>query len=368
MSQTETQIPPPAAEPIPLGTPSAPVGDGDAVSAPAADDQGDGSLAAHEAAFTKKSEPASDEDRDSTGRFKPRRRAASQQAEPDDVPAINELTKRLKTIEETHGKDIARKDGESDRVYHLRRRAELLERFASGSAKLATSPPAAPQPTAPPAAAPAPVRQAAQIPQAFPTYEQFIAIDGMADATYEDYVDARADWRYSIQREQERRQDAVEKSQREFQTNASAHQQRVTAAKQKYTDWDTVVTANLPISRVIHDAVLKSESSADIQYYLGAHRDVLAALVSESQDYSSSAVAAMRRYLDSLVAAPQRTSPPARAAAGTTGSALTLAPPPAPRPPNPVRTSAETPDEEPPGDDSMSLAAHEKHFGRARRR
>lgn len=354
-----TENPPLAAEIPPLGTPDAPSGEA-VVSTPAADEQGDGSLAAHEASVTRADPEHGDDTRDEGGRFKSRRRAASQQADADDVPVINELTKRLKTIEETHGKDIARKPGESERVYQLRRRAELLERITA-------APAAQPAQTPAPVSQQVPRQQGTALPQSFPTYEQFLGIEGNAEATYEDYVDARADWRFARGRAAERAQEAQERESRTVAERIAAHQSRLTTAKTKYPDWDAVVTTDLPVTRVIADAVLASESSTDVQYYLGSHRDVLAALVSESQDYSPSAVAAMRRYLDSLVAASQRTSPSQRASAGSTGAATTTLPPPAPRPPTPVRTSATTPTDDPPGDDSQSLAAHEKAYGRARR-
>lgn len=328
-------------------------------SSPVADS---GSLADHEATYSRTPQKSaeSDDGRDEHGRFTkpPKRRAVSQQADADDVPAINELTKRLKTAEETIGKDITRKPGESERVFALRRRAELVERLGQA----AKPEPAKAAPVyAPPAVAGQP------IPTAFPSYVDWVSFQGNEGKDYEEYVDARADWRFAIRRAQERQEEAAAKALAAVTERSNAHLKRVADAKQqKYPDWDQVVTNDLPITRVIHDAVLASDHSDDVQYYLGQHRDELAALVAESQDYSPSAVQAMRRYLDTRVA-PPRTSPPSRAAAGSTGSALALAPPPAPRPPNPVRTSALTSADDPPGDDDMSLAAHEKFFGRARR-
>lgn len=350
------ELTPQAADATPLETPpipSNPAGGEASASGPA---DGDGSLSDHEAAHgAAVADP--DTDRDEQGKFTPkRRRADSQRADADDVPVINELTKRIKTFEETHGKDITRKPGESERVYNLRRRAEVVERLASQPKPQAATAPA-PQPHA---------RQSQPIAQSFPAYEAFIAMPGYEQATYEDYSDARADWRFAIRREQERQQDAQEREQRTQVDRASDHGKRVSAAKQAYTDWDTVVSHDVPISRVIEQAVLASAKSADIQYYLGQHRDELAQLVSESQDYSPSAVQAMRRYLDTLVA-PQRSSPSSLPAAGPTGAALKLATPPAPRPPTPVRTGAVTSADDPPGDDSQSLAAHEKFYARARR-
>ncbi len=65
---------------------------------------------------------------DKTGQFKPeRQRARSQQAGKDDVEKINAYTKRIREAEESLGIKVEKQPGESDRVYNLRRRAELLE-------------------------------------------------------------------------------------------------------------------------------------------------------------------------------------------------------------------------------------------------
>lgn len=361
--------------PTPDETPTVALPSADASPA-ASDEYQDGSLDAHEQAFSPTRETETPEpvkDRDTAGRFQkqPRRRAASQQATPDDVPTINALTARLKAIEETHGKDIARQDGESDRVYGLRRRAELLERLTKPAPPVVT-PPVAATPVAP---VQQPVSQQPSVPQArpaaptFPTWDQWRAMEGNADKDYDDYRDDREEFRYQVRRAIERDEEQQRTTAERRQTQATAHQQRVAEARAKYADWDAVVTPTLPISRVIFDAVLASDKSADVQYWLGQHRDELAALVSESQEYSSSAVTAMRRYLDARVAAEQRPSPiPARVAAGSTGSAPVRVEKPVPPPPNPVRTGAmTTTDEAPPADDSMSLAAHESFYGKRRR-
>lgn len=345
-----------AVEAPPLGTPDVPASSEATSSAPAED-----SLAAHEAAHsperpTDDAEPT-DDARDTQGRFRPRRRAASQQADPDEVPVINELTKRFKTAVETHGKDITRKPGESERVFELRRRAEVIDRLATAPAPAVQAPAPAP---------PQPQRQAINLPGTFPAFEAFLAIQGNEEATYEDYTDARADWRYQVRREQERQQEAVETHQRTQRERGTAHQARVTTARAKYPDFDAVVTNDARIGPVLIDAILASEHSAEIAYYLGKHPQVRNELNAETPDYSVAAVNTTRRYLDSLVAG-QRTPPPSRAAAGTTGSALALAPPPAPRPPNPVRTGAEAPADSPPDDSSDSLAAHEQFYHRRRR-
>ncbi len=324
------------------------------------------SLSDHEAAFSpgaaQRAETGDDDaptERDTaTGQFKPRHRAASQRADADDVPLIAEQTKRIKDAEARLGADIVKKDGESERVFTLRRRAELLERQAATPTPVAPSQrPQAPQPQ--------PQRQA--IPQTFPKYEEFITYQGNESIEYEDYLDIRARWNYAHAREQERASEAQETRQRTDAERSAAHLARVPAAKQKYPDWDTVVTADIPLTAVLRDAILASSNSTDIQYHLGKNRAEAADLYAESQDYSPSAVAAMRRYLDSLVASQRSPVTPPSPAAGPTGAALRLAPLPAPRPPTPVRTSAVTPTDEPPGDDA-SLAAHEKYYAPRRGR
>lgn len=347
---------PQAVETPPLGTPPVPADGAAAVSTPADDD----SLAAHEAAHGPATDEPSDDSRDERGRFqKPRHRAKSQTATPDDLPAIDELTKQWKALEDEHGKDIARKDGESDRVFNLRRRVEMAKRLAE-----ATKAQTVPAPAVAPAIPQQPTRQHAPIPQSFPEYEDFIQVQGNEQVTFNQYLDIRTEWNYARLRAIERQTEAAESAQRTMQERAAAHMARVPAAKQKYADWDTVVTNDLPVSRVISEAVLGSAQSTDVQYHLGKHRDLLAALNADSQDYSPSAVAAMRRYLDTLVA-PATSSPSSRPAAGPTGAAPTRVSPPAPKPPTPVRTGATT-TAEPPGDDDQSLSAHEKFFGRKR--
>lgn len=353
------ELEPQAVATTPLETPAAPVGEAP-VETPA-----DDSLAAHEAAHGPERPERTDAERDETGKFverRSRRRAESQRADADDVPAINELTKRLKAAEETAGKDIVRKDGESERVFTLRRRAELAERAAAPP-----KPAAQPQPAYQPPSQSAPQSQQ-QLAQAFPEYDDILQIPGNENVTFNQYLDARARWVFAQLREQERAAEANDRQQREYFESGAAHNKRVSAARAtKYPDWDTVVTNDIAITQVIERAILGSDKSDDIQYHLGKHRDVLAALNAESQEFSPSAVAAMRRYLDTLVA-PATSSPPStRAAAGSTGAALALAPKPAPKPPTPVRTGTMTTADDPPDDDSQSLAAHEQHFGKKRR-
>lgn len=306
--------------------------------------------------------PAPVDERDARGQFKPRHRAASQRADADDVEAINAQTKRIKDAEARLGADIVKQAGESDRVYTLRRRAELLERQAPAPKATATAPPstATPQPVQ---------RHSAQpIPETFPAYDAFITIPGCENATYEDYADARADWRYARARESERARDHADKQQQTQAEHMSRYTAALSAAKAKYADFDTVVRADLMVNAPIGQAIMASEHGPEIAYLLAKNDALRAELNAEITDVSPATIAATRRYLDSLVAAQRPTTPPTRTAAGSTGAALALAPPPAPRPPTPVRTGSIAVADTPPDDDEMSLDKHEKHFGNARRR
>lgn len=297
-------------------------------------------------------------DRDASGRFTPRHRARSQRADADDVSAIAAQTKRLRELEEKLGGDIARLPGESDRVYNLRRRADILERQATAPKPEPAKPAPAPRP---------PARSAEAIPQTFPSFEEYLAQEGNSDKNLHDYLDARADWRYAVRRSAEREAEAEDARTRTIAERTKRYQASVPAAKQKYPDWDTVVTADAPISPMLSAAILASDQGTDIVYYLGSHPEILAELNDENPEFSPAAVGPLRRYLDALVAPQRSSSSSPRAAAASTGSAPAEPVKPAPRPPNPVRTGvAATTTDDPPGDES-SLAAHEKAYGRKAR-
>lgn len=339
MEQTET------AAPVETPAPDAPL-------APVEDA---GSLADHERAYHPDAEsraPAAAADpepaaepgeteRDEKGQFKPRHRAKSQQASPDDVPRIKELTRRLRETE-----------------------AELE--------RVRTAAPAPPKADLPAAAAPAPKPAAAV--EKFPTYDEWVAKEEHKDGTYDDYADARADWRYDLRRRAERAAEQQDAAQRTYQQHVQTYLDALPEVQQQYPDFDTVVnpaSGPIRVSKAVEIATIQAGPAA--AYYLATHADEREALTADTAiDPSNPAFAAVvattRRYLTSLVAAEQRrASSPSRAAAATTGSALALVPPSVPKPPNPVRTGALRDGEAMPSDDS-SLADHERAFGPGRRR
>src|SRR5882672_4014092 len=145
-------------------------------------------LAAHEAAFgTIKADVPAAPSEAPQGRH----RAASQKARPSDVEDIATFTRRLKEAEEAI--PIERKDGESERVYNLRRRAEIAELAKRGAQPVATIPPPKAEPTPIPEVL-KPVELGAK-----PTWAQYEQKIGSQYATWGEaqdaYVDARDDWK-----------------------------------------------------------------------------------------------------------------------------------------------------------------------------
>lgn len=341
------------------------------------------SLADHEATYSPDAqrEPAADDDtRDDTGRFKPRHRAASQRADADDVPLISEHTRRIKDAEAKLGADIARKDGESERVYNLRRRAELLERMATPQ----TPEPAKTEPRAPaPPPRPQPRPAAAALPETFPTYDVWVTVKGNEDKDWYAYQADWGKWNYATLRQEERAQDARDAEAKAVQSHITRYQAEIPAVVKEFPDFEAS-TNGVGCSLAIERAIMEVGPRA--AYWLAKHPEDLAALDADTMTDATgapitpdhpafkTAVSTTARYLRSVVASEQRSSstsstpsPSTRTAAAPTGSALALAPPPAPRPPNPVRTGSIAAPDTPPPDDDMSIASHEKHYSPRRR-
>ena len=272
-----------------------------------------------------------DQDRDDKGRYtKTRHRAKSQEASAEDVPRIRELTRRLRERE--------------DEIAAMREAAR----------------PRQPEPREP---APAPSA-------GFPAFDAWIAQPENANKTFEDFIDARSEWKYRLLRESERAEEAKTAAQRTYKQAVSAYTSQLTDAfYEEFPDFDTAVDG-VQVSKVVERAVL--DVGPRVAYYLAQHPEEREALSAETaidpeNPAFSAAVAGMRRYLKTLVATEQRpSSSPSRQAAVSTGSAPARVPVSVPRPPNPVRTAALRDGDQPPGDDS-SLADHEKSYWSRRR-
>lgn len=124
----------------------------------------------------------------------------------------------------------------------------------------------------------------------FPTFDTWSAQHPEAD--YDDYIDARADFRFE-QRDQTRsHQQAIQAFHREI--DAAIARDPVMAAAVKNPP---------PASAVMNAAILQSPKRIDIVRYLSTHPEDCAQLARESQDHPLDAAPLMRRYLESQVTA-----------------------------------------------------------------
>ena len=300
-------------------------------------------------------------------RAKVRHRAVSQQATPEDVAAISQLTARAKAAEDAAG--IAKLPNESERVYRLRVRAELAEQHGKAQQ---TAPPARDSQAGtagiPPVEAGA-SRPAAQGPAFEPTRPKPTEDDigvGLKYESYGAYVDDLTDWK-AEQRDAKReaaqqaetQQRQQQEAQQAYQTAYSTYHARLREFVKTHPDYSTLLAqhSSIDLPPAVNKAILSSENGPAFVYHLVQHPDVLAdvVLLFEGKPPSDQVVALATSWLSR------------RAQAVVTGSA---APPPpltlAARPPNPVRTGASRSDSDLPGDES-SLAEHEKAFGHRRR-
>lgn len=324
-------------------------------------------LAEHEAAFGPV-DPSLDGDareKAEASKQRIRHRANSQKAGPDDVAAINQWTARAKAAEDAAG--IARKDGESERVYRLRVRAELAERHTRPPQAVPQAQSPAPEPQPPrqpaPAAAPQPAASAAEPTRSKPVEDEV----GTRYATYAEFVEDLADWK-SEQRDAARQRERDEQEQRaqhergqqEFAQAHQTYQTRLAEFVKTHPDFQTRLTqlGSITFPPAAFKAILHHEQGPAFVYHLLQHPDQLTEMLflMEGKPLTEDNVAHATRWLQS------------RAQAGTTGSAAPTPPRSfGPRPPNPVRTGPHQTSEELPGDDA-SLAEHEHAFGKRRAR
>ncbi len=318
-------------------------------------------------------------ERDSQGRFQ--RSRPRHVASPDDLPTIAELTRRIKEAEAAV--ETQPKPGESTRVFELRRRAEIAEArrdaLKATTTPLPTAPPAAPVPRAvtPHAPAPSPSSEghslwdiaAARVgPE--PSPEPFINDEAVNDYTVgmANYFKALRRWERLVTEEQHR----IDAEQKYWE-------QRKADARTEYPDFDAVAIHTDVLfeqGSTIDLWILKHRLGAKVLYHLQRSPDEVRAILAlpELEQHEALALLAQRLSPSQTVSSSNPSPPGAvsssssRAQAGTTGSAAAPQTPVAPRPPNPVRTGPMKTADEPPGDDDMSLANHERYFGLGRRR
>lgn len=303
---------------------------------------------------------------------KPRHRAKSQQAGADDVKAIAEHTKRLRDAEAAIG--IQRKEGESERVYQIRLRAEIAELAKSNGAKAAA--PAAPvieRQAAVPTPPPQTTTAGATFTEQPPTMAQFKD----SDDPYRDYVRALASY--------DRRKDTFEEKQADLKTRGESEQKTAQDAHQKWVNernaehgarLDTFLAKHPDAKKRMEDEAKKPEgeqiSLTPIMYAaMHLHDQGPAFMDKLLQDRNFADELFLltdgkplgNPLANPLVATVQRRLL-ARGQAVSTGSAASARPiQNAPRPPNPVRTVPQSQPETAEADsENMSLREHRKQF------
>lgn len=328
------------------------------LAAPVVDAPPEPTLAEHEAAYAEP-RPTSDDadsDRAPDGRFRPRQRAVSQRANAGDVERIASLTKEYHEAVKAAGLDLKQDDGESNRVFEVRKRVELAKALAASkntpAATAATVSPAVvsgPSPSAPNGAA-----SGVSLPADFPPQPKQ---DDFSD--WSEYVRATAKWEaraeYALARQADEQQRAAESFRHGFQT-------RMNAAAAKYPDFKAVVldapTMPYGADSLIHKWVLEHGTGPDIAYHLfknPSDAQRIVALPPADQFYELSLLG---QRLTSTTSAPQVASTRSTAAPAVIK---------APSPPNLVRSGALHAGDEPPGDNA-SMSEHERaYYPRSRR-
>lgn len=313
-----------------------------------------------------------DGERDEHGRFKPTR-AKSQHATPADVEKINEYTKRLRAAEDAVGVKVEKQAGESERVYQLRRRAEIAEAIRDRKAQ-------------PP---PAPVQRQPEPPKAFtekePQYEDFAdqpdqyAAHLRAVAAYDRRKESfEARQNYSKETEHRAIEERNARRDQFFQELDRQHNERWFAYEKENPHAKAVLdalnesyvsarpwlspeakAAGYPVPEAVGRAIQSAPNSPQLLMRFAqdeALRDDLIDLV-EGKPLNKDLVERVQRRLNR----------------GLTDAATGPSPVPpkpvalVPRPPTPVRTGPMKPPDTPPGEDAP-LSAHEAAYGGGPRR
>lgn len=262
-----------------------------------------------------------------------RHRAQSQKAKPDDAPRIAELTAKWRAAE--------------------RERDELKAKYEASLRQVPTSTNGT-QPSPRTTTQPQPIA-------AFPAFDAWLAENAGKD--YEDYLDARTDWRTDQRTKAEQARAAETQSQQQAETQRrqvlEKHVERVAAFEAEHPDYVTVIQGlkDEAPPDLLFAAIAADDNGPAFIYHLAQHpldRHELHVLT-DGKAVTEQSVAYVRRLLTARVQAAQ------------TGSAAAVPSyKPASRPPNPVRTGPMQTGSEPPGD-GHSLAEHRKHYDPKRR-
>jgi hypothetical protein len=265
----------------------------------------------------------------------------------------------MRAAEEAVGVKVEKQPGESERVFQLRRRAEIAEAIRDRKAQ--------------PAPQPAPVQRQPAPPSAFtekePQYEDFAdqpdqyAAHLRAVAAYDRRKDAFEQQQTYAKTEQHRGIEARNARRDQFFKEEEAkHYTRMAEFHRTNPQAQAILDAagDVGLTPAMMMAIMTHEQSPQLLMRVAqdeALRDDLIDLT-EGKPLNKELVARVQRRLSRGLTDAQ-----------TTGSSpVPLKPVPlVPRPPTPVRTGPMKPADSPPGDDAP-LSAHEAAYGSPRRR
>lgn len=287
------------------------------------------------------------------------RRAQSHKAEPKDVPVIAALTKQLREAEDAI--KIERKDGESDRVFQLRKRAEI--------AALASRP----APVAQPAARREPER-AAPVAQPSAFTEKEPVIEDFKDKPDPWLALSRATASYDRRKEA---YDATQGAQKaHYEAQAQQFNKDIDQGIRAHAERAVTFANSRSDVKALFDAEAAKSPQDQIQLTLAVRGaiefhekgpEMIVALLQNPELADELFLLTTGRAVgdprtDSLVATVRRRLLQ-RISGATSGSPAPQRPfKPAPRPPNPERTVPQTPRDLSPSDAPGSLAEHRRQF------
>lgn len=288
------------------------------------------------------------------------RRAKSHQAKPKDVEEIDTLTRQLREAEDAI--KIERKEGESDRVFQLRKRAEIAKRAAQ-----------------PPAAAPV-VERLEPVVQSRPAVAPSAFTE--KEPTIEDFKNAPDPWLAHSRAlaAYDRRKEAFDASQESqkasYQAEAHKFNTEINAGIQAHGERVQAFAATRPDVQALFAAEAAKPPQDQIQLTLAVRGaiefhekgpEMVVALLQNPELADELFLLTTGRAVgdprtDSLVATVRR-----RLLQRISGVGSGSPTPPrqikiAPRPPNPERTVPQTPRDTSPSDAPGSLAEHRRQF------
>jgi len=275
--------------------------------------------------------------RDDKGQFTKadteRRRSARQDATPADSPRIAELTRKWREAE---------------------RRAEEAERRASVSSP--TREPAA-APSAPFSEKEPKIEDFASDPDPYTAYTKALVAHGLKQELH------AAQQVFTQRQHAEAQQVAAA----EGEKIASQVEANIAAFKAHTPDYDERVNAvdDIRYPNILGHVIVTSDNPAQLVYYFATNVDDYVDTIgfASSLNFDEPSVALLRRRVNRYMRATD--APPSNGATGASKPAAKVIV--APKPPTPVGTGPLKTGDEPPGDNDMSLANHEKFFGRKRR-